>query len=225
MSVVALVPAHDEETRIGSTVAALCAIASIDEVVVIDDASSDATASIAEGAGARVLRLPRNLGKGGALRAGLGSTDADVVVLIDADLGSTAAVASALIEPVVAGDVDMTIARPPDGAPSGFGLVERFSRWGIERLGGQTMRRPLSGQRAVRRVILDRFGLAPRFGVETALTIDALRAGYRVLEVPFTIEHARTDRDLAGFIHRARQGMDVGAVLASRSLHRRRRDA
>ncbi len=226
MTAAAIVPAHDEASRIAATVAALRAIPTLDDIIVVDDASSDDTAAIATQAGARVHRLGRNLGKGGALTAGLGATQAEVIVLIDADLGSTASVAAALLEPVLAGVADMSIARPPDGAPSGFGLVEGFSRWGIRRLARAEMQRPLSGQRAMKREIAERFGFARGFGVETALTIDAVRGGYRVVEVPYQIEHARTGRDVAGFIHRARQGLDVAAVLLARafSTTARRRD-
>ena len=222
MTIAALVPARNEADRIQATVASLLSVDGLDEIIVIDDGSIDATAALAAGAGARVIRSTSNRGKGVALRAGLEATMADVVVLIDADLGSTAAVAGRLLAPITAGEADMTIARPPDGAPSGFGLVERLSRWGIQRLCGATMQRPLSGQRAVRRDILDRFGFAPRFGVETALTIDAVRAGFRVIEVPYPIEHAKTGRDMAGFAHRARQGIDVAAVLMARSVGRER---
>jgi hypothetical protein len=69
---------------------------------------------------------------------------------------------------------------------------------------------PLSGQRAIRRNVLDSVRpLAPGFGVEVAMTIDAVRAGFRVLEVPVAMEHAVTGRDVAGFLHRGRQGLDL----------------
>jgi glycosyltransferase involved in cell wall biosynthesis len=227
MTVACLVPAHNESARIAATVAALREVSVIDEIIVIDDGSTDDTAAIARAAGARVHVLARNLGKGGALRAGLDATAADVLALIDADLGDTAAVAAALLHPVQRGEADMTIARPPDGAPSGFGLVEGFARWGINALTHARMQRPLSGQRALTREIATRFGFASGFGVEVALTVDALRAGYRVIEIPAPIEHNRTGRDVAGFLHRGRQGMDVAVVLARRAFtsgaHRRGR--
>lgn len=221
MSVVAIVPAHNEQDRIGATVTALRAVASVDDVLVVDDASTDDTAARARAAGASVLRLARNAGKGGALRAGVAATNADVLVFIDADVGATASVAAVLLAPVLAAEADMTIARPPADRPSGFGLVERFARWGIERFGRATMARPLSGQRALRRAVLDRVRIADRFGVEVALTVDALRAGFCVTEVEYAIEHAKTGRDVAGFVHRARQGFDVARVLAARAFRRR----
>ncbi|TMK87761.1 MAG: glycosyltransferase, partial [Actinobacteria bacterium] len=79
MSVVAVVAARNEEATIAATVAALFGLAEVDRVLVVDDASRDATADQARGAGAVVLRLPRNRGKGGAVGAALGVTpDADI---------------------------------------------------------------------------------------------------------------------------------------------------
>ena len=214
--VAAIVPARNEAARIVDTVRALRAIHEITEVVVVDDASIDATAQHAADAGAAVVRLSRRVGKGGALRAGLAKTQAPVVVFIDGDLGSSAGIGRALLEPILAGEADLTIAAPAPAGPSGFGLVERLSRRGIRRLTGITMARPLSGQRALRRDVLARARLAPRFGVETAMTIDALRAGFRVVEIPLEFEHDRTGRDTGGFMHRARQGADVVLALVSR---------
>jgi len=222
--IAAIVPARNEAGRVGETIAAIRTIAGVDEVIVVDDASTDGTALEAEGAGARVIRLDRDLGKGGALNRGVSATDADVLLLVDADLRSSAANLAVLLPPVLAGEADVAIAAPPaDGTRSGFGVVERFARWGIRRLTGSTIGRPLSGQRVLRRAVLEGAGgFAPRFGVETALTIDALRAGYRVIEVPCQISHARTGRDPAGFAHRARQGSDIALALAGRWLGRRR---
>jgi glycosyltransferase involved in cell wall biosynthesis len=221
MTVAAIVPARNESARIQDTVRALRTIETIDRVIVVDDASNDDTTERAGAAGAEVVRLPTNRGKGGALIAGLGLTDADVVVFIDGDLGTTAAIARDLLGPVLAGNADMTIGAPPPNGTSGFGIVESVARAGIRALTGRSMTRPLSGQRAVRRVLLDRVVMERGFGVETALTIDALRAGYGVLEVPVSFEHARTGRDLGGFVHRARQGLHVVKALVPR-LGRRR---
>ncbi|HEV2686470.1 MAG TPA: glycosyltransferase family 2 protein [Actinomycetota bacterium] len=214
--VAAIVPARNEGSRIGDTVRALRAVGEITEVIVVDDASDDGTAERAKEAGAAVVRLPRREGKGGALRAGLAKTQAPVVLFIDGDLGATAGIARGLLEPVIAGEADLTIAASAAMGSSGFGLVEGLSRRGIRMLTGEAMARPLSGQRALRRAVLARARIAQRFGVETAMTIDALRAGFRVVEIPLEFEHERTGRDAAGFAHRARQGADVLMVLLSR---------
>jgi len=218
--IAAIVPARNEGPRIGDTVRALGAIDAITETIVVDDASSDSTGDRAREAGAQVVRLQTRRGKGGALLAGLERTRAEILVFIDGDLGATATIARVLIAPVLAGKADMTIAAPAPGRSSGFGLVERLSRVGIRAMTGKRFARPLSGQRALRREVIARGSLAPRFGVETALTIDAVRAGFRVVEIPVEFEHSRTERNAAGFRHRARQGADVALALLSRFRRR-----
>jgi glycosyltransferase involved in cell wall biosynthesis len=213
--ITAVVPAYNEERRVAATVRALRSIPGVAEVIVVDDGSTDATASEAASAGARVVTLERNRGKGHALERGVAASTAPILLLADADLEGSAANLRALVEPLRDDIADVAIAAPPrTGGPSGFGLVEGLAGWGIRRLTGKRLSRPLSGQRAIRRDAAG--GFAAGFGVETAFTIDALRAGYRVVEVPCEITHARTGRDPAGFAHRARQGIDVIRALASR---------
>jgi glycosyltransferase involved in cell wall biosynthesis len=224
--VIALVPARNEAGRVGASVRALRRFT--DEVVVVDDASLDATAHEAEEAGARVIRLERRRGKGGALSAAVEAAAPaadDILVLADADLAGTAAALEPVLARVLDGSADLAIAAPPPGPPSGFGLVEGLARWGIRSLTQRDLLRPLSGQRALRAEILVAAPLAPGFGAEAALTIDAIRAGYRVIEVPVSFSHARSGRTISGFAHRARQGRDVAGVLARRFLRRSRRTA
>jgi len=217
VSVIALIPAYDEEARVGATVCAAASVPGIDRVLVIDDRSRDATAQVAENAGAEVLRLDTNVGKGGALQAGIQliAHDADALVFLDADLGETAAQASALLGPVLAGEADMTVAVLPRPAGSGgFGLVKGLARRGIRTLTGLECSAPLSGQRALSRAAWQTvLPMAAGFGVEVALTVRVARAGLRVLEVPTTMRHAATGRDLAGFTHRGRQFVAVARTL------------
>ena len=207
MTVVALVPAKDRADSIVATVAALAALDAVDRVVVVDDGSADATATLAGAAGATVIRLPVNRGKGGAVAAAVAAApDADVYLLIDADLGDTAGLADALLGPVLDGAADMTVAvLPSAGTKGGFGSVRALAAKGIRRATGFEARAPLSGQRAVRGELLRSLPLAGRFGLETGLTIDAVRAGARVLEVDVAMDHRHTGRRLAGFRHRGNQ--------------------
>lgn len=216
--VLALVPARNEEERVASTVEAIRDIPDVEEVIVIDGASADDTASEAHRAGARVLIAPRSVGgKGGALEGALRRVRAaDVYLLLDADLGATAREAERLLTEVRSGQADLAIGvLPRQSGHGGFRLVKRLAGRIIRRLSGFTTLEPLSGQRAVRREVLDAVRpLAPGFGVEVAMTIDAVRAGFRVVEVPVRMHHAVTGRNLAGFLHRARQGRDLlGAAL------------
>lgn len=191
-------------------------IPEIDQVVVVDDASTDDTAELAQAAGAVVQVLRENLGKGGALNHGAALVTGDVVVLLDGDLGSSAAEARGLLLPVLEGSADMTVARfPRSRKKGGFGLVKGLARSGIKHFCGFEAQAPLSGQRAMTRAVLKQVvPFASGYGVEVALTIAVARQGFRVLEVPVNMTHAETGRDLRGFVHRGQQFVHVARVLA-----------
>jgi glycosyltransferase involved in cell wall biosynthesis len=228
MRVAVLIPAHNEESRVAATVRAAIAIPGVARCVVVDDGSTDATARLAETAGAEVVRLPENLGKGAALEAGADAVaDADGMLLLDADLAETAEQGALLLAPVLAGDADMAIAAfPPIQGKAGFGLVKNLARWGIRALGEKRFEAsaPLSGQRAMTRACLAAVRpFSSGYGAEVGITVRALRAGMRVVEVPTTMAHAATGRDVAGFAHRGRQFVDVAAALAKLALQRGQR--
>src|SRR5919198_2260629 len=174
----ALVPAHNEAERVGATVSALRKLPGVAEVLVVSDGSTDATAARALEVGAHCLDLPRNIGKGGALNAGLAALTGRVaeglspepvaLLLADADLGDSAARLDALLAPVLAGEADLVIADlPPQPGSGGFGVAIGMARWGLRRIGGQTLAEPLCGQRAVRWSALSPLvPFAPGVGVE-----------------------------------------------------------
>ena len=214
---IALVAARDEQGRIGPCVAALRDF--VTRVVVVDDASTDATPAEATEAGATVLRVARRLGKGAALEGALRRVaPADVWLLADGDLGETALGLSALVRLVVAGQADLAIAAFPPAPAGGFGLVKRAAAHAIRVQAGFEPTEPLSGQRALTAEAMERVRpLADGFGVETAMTIDAVRAGLRVVVVPIDgLDHRPTFRDPAGFLHRARQGWDIARAIGPR---------
>lgn len=219
--VIALVPARNEADRIGATVSALRAIEGVDEVVVVDDGSTDGTASVALASGAVVLRTGRRTGKGGALEGALRRLPpADVWLFADADLGESAGSLSVVLEPVTRGEADLAIAVFPDGeGGGGFGTVKRSSARAIRLLSGFPAREPLSGQRALTSATLEAVRpLARGFGVETAMTVDAVRAGVRVLEVPAAVSHRVTGRDVRGFTHRGCQALEIALAVIPRAL-------
>lgn len=221
---VAVVPAKDEEERIAATVEALRRVPGVAHVVVVDDGSSDQTAAVAEWAGVDVVRHERNRGKAAAMTTGAGVA-AEVapgapVLFVDADLTDSAANLGPLVAGVLEGTADMTIAvLPPQDRPGGgLGVVVRTAREGIRRLTGWTPTQPLSGQRCLTREALDAaMPLARGWGVEVGLSIDVLRSGGRVLEVPCELHHRVTGRDLASQVHRARQLADVTRAVAART--------
>ncbi len=218
--VAALVAARDEADRIAETVAALRAIPAVDEVVVIDDGSRDPTAAEALAAGATVLRLQRPRGKGGALEGALARlSGADVWLFADGDLGGTAAALARVLEPVAAGEADLAIAMFPPARSGGFGFVKRFAGAAIRLLCGYRPAEPLSGQRALTAEALAAARpLARGFGVEAAMTVDVVRAGLRVVEVPAALEHRATSKDIPGFRHRGKQGFDIVLAALPRAI-------
>ncbi|AXH98116.1 glycosyltransferase family 2 protein [Ornithinimicrobium avium] len=223
--VVAVVPARDEEARIGSTVTALHGLAQVAHVVVVDDGSADQTAAVAEWAGrVEVVRHERNHGKAAAMTTGAARAaelaPGAAVLFVDADLEASAGNLGPVVDAVLTGSADMAIAvLPPQHSPGGgFGLVVRTAREGIARLTGWTPTQPLSGQRCLTRAALDAaMPLAAGWGVEVGLTVDVLRGGGRVVEVPCELHHRVTGRDLASQLHRARQLAGVTRALAERS--------
>ena len=217
--VVALVAARNETGRIGPGVSALLPL--VDEVVVVDDGSTDATGSEASAAGATVLRSRGRNGKGGALEGALRRLEpADVWLLADGDLGATAAGLVRLVEVVSSGGADLAIAVLPPARSGGFGLVKRAAAHLIRGQSGFRASEPLSGQRALTGHALEAVRpLASGFGVETAMTIDAVRAGLRVVEIPIEgLEHRSTYRTPRGFLHRGRQGWDIAKAVLPRIL-------
>ena len=221
--IVALVPARDEEATVGNTVEALLRLP-IGEVVVVDDGSSDATTSVALAAGATVLRIPGHAGKGGAMEGALlRLPPADIWLFTDADLGSSAEGLGTLLEIVVSGRADLGIALFPRQDGGGLGTVKRSSAGAIRLLSGFRADEPLSGQRAITAACLDAVRpFAGGFGVETAMTIDAVRAGFRVVEVPVPgLTHRATSRSFSGFVHRGRQGVQIARAATARAIRLR----
>src|SRR5690554_3571821 len=82
----AIVPAYNEEKTIGNVVRVLLSSPHIGQVIVVSDGSQDNTAAIAANLGALVVNLPENVGKGGAMLAGIKQTDAKYIIFLDADL-------------------------------------------------------------------------------------------------------------------------------------------
>lgn len=211
-----LIPAYNEAERIAVTISALRDLNGIEEIIVIDDGSVDDTSARAEAAGADVVLRQPNAGKGAALQAGAAIATGDILLLIDADLGSSAGEAIKLLQPVRSGTADMTIATFPviPGTGGGVGLVVRLARWGIWRLTGRQVIAPLSGQRAITRKLLDEVGgFAAGWGVEIALTVRSLWTDFRVMEIPTTMSHRVTGRSPGDILHRVKQLLAAARVL------------
>lgn len=217
MRISVLIPAYNEQDRIGATLEGVLGLKSIDEIVVVDDGSADRTYEIAASyEGVSAYKLEQNSGKGYAVNFGLTKIkDADIIVFLDADVGSTSGEVQKLIEPIINGECDVTIAAfPPAAKKGGFGLVKRLARSGVKLFTGAELSATLSGQRAFKKEVLDIFDAIPSgYGVEVGMTIDILRKGFKVKEVPVYMTHNETGRDISGFKHRGKQFYHISVIL------------
>ena len=226
--VAVVIPARNEADRIQATVTAALGLSDVALVIVVDDGSKDGTAAAARHAGAVVTRHARNRGKGAAMEIGAeaaGLLDQREhrdrprhLLFLDADLAGTAALAGPLIDPVLAGRADMTIAVFAATVKlGGHGLVVGLSGTGIRRATGWQPAQPLNGQRCLTRAAFEAARpLAHGWGVETGLTIDLLRKGMRVTEVEVELAHRATGTGMGAQLHRAHQLTDVARALAAR---------
>ncbi len=172
MDVIAVIPAYNEEKTIGDVLSVLQETSLIDHIIVVSDGSTDKTAEVAGSYDVDVVELRENLGKGGALQAGLENTRAEVVLFLDADLiGLTKKHVENLVSPVLQDRADMTI-----------GIFEKGRRATDF---AQKMAPKLSGQRAIKYSLIEQIsGMdVARFGVEVALNRYMESAQIRVEEV------------------------------------------
>ncbi len=224
-----VIPAKDEAELLPATLRGILTGPRTGAVVVVDDGSTDGTADLARAVGASVLVRARSQGKAAALMAGadharaLGLVGDAGLLLLDADVGDSIAGIGPLLDVVAAGDADLAIARYVAlGAGGGRGRVVRLAQRAISRRSGWTPTVPLSGIRAMTWPAWDAVTpLARGWGVETAMTIDALAAGLRVVEVDTTMTHRATGSDWRARRHRGRQYLDVRRALLSRPVRRR----
>lgn len=222
-SLAVVIAARNEADRIGETVAALRGAFPAAAIWVADDASADGTAELALAAGAQVVSRGRPHGKGAnvtaAAEAALSAEPApDLILLCDGDLGASAAGLAPLIAAVERGECDLAVAAFSRRVGGGFGLALGFARRAIRRLCGAETAAPISGQRALRvETLRATLPFATGFGMEIGITVDAVRAGYRLGEYELDLEHRATGRNLAGFRHRAAQLRDfLGAYWERR---------
>lgn len=159
MDVAAIVPAYNEAKTIGAVLGVLTKCRLINEVIVVSDGSTDDTVKIAlQFDGVQVVELPENRGKGGAMKAGLEQTAAEIVLFLDADLiGLTEDHVNALLQPVLENQALMSLGVFEKGRVA-TDLAQKVAPY-------------LSGQRALQRDLLSDLSDLDltRFGVEVAL--------------------------------------------------------
>lgn len=210
-----IIPAFNEEKTIGDIITVLKKVDLIEDIIVVNDGSTDKTAEISRGFGAEVIDLKKNMGKGGAVDAGVRETDSDIVLFLDADLlGLKQKHITDLLLPVILDECQMTIGVFEDGRK-------------ITDL-GQKITPFLSGQRAMKRgIISDIKNIdVTRYGIELALTKYVSTNNVDYKEVPLSnLTHVMKEEKMGlmkGLTERVKMYWEVIKVLKFDEFSRKR---
>lgn len=197
-----LVPARDEEEALPGLMAALPPDR-VERVLVVDNGSRDGTARVARDAGAEVVAEPEG-GYGRACRRGLEALAAlgrppELVAVVDADDPAAARRLGRLLEPLVRGRADLVRGRrlpasPGEGVPLHAALGNRIVSAALRGLWAAPVR-DVGPFRAARLADLRSLGLDdPDYGWNVQMDVRALRAGWRLAEVPVPHRRRRAGR-------------------------------
>ncbi|MFQ5575326.1 MAG: glycosyltransferase family 2 protein [Terriglobia bacterium] len=202
-TVAIIIPAYNEEDRIGTVLEAVTGSDLVDEVIVVNDGSRDATGSVVEKHGVRLVNRSANGGKGAAMQDGLQATNADIIGFVDADLVNfTADHLRSLIEPLLADRaLLMTLGK--------FTRGRKRTDW------AQRLVPSISGQRFLRREVLEGMPDLSNagFGVETLISRHVKSIGARTTEVllPRASQVMKEEKmgPIAGFLDRLRMYKEI----------------
>lgn len=182
-----VLPAKNEEQAVGNTVSAIRQLWPDAEVLVVDDGSTDATASVATEAGAKVVSHPYSKGNGAAIKTGARTAGGEILVFLDAD-GQHAPVDIQRLLEHIEGGADMVVGARQSGSQAsvGRGVANRFYNWLASYMVGHRVEDLTSGFRAVRATKFREFlYLLPNgFSYPTTSTMAFFRAGYSVEYIP-----------------------------------------
>ena len=184
-----IIPAYNEEETVAKVVEVIKKVSFVDEIVVVNDGSSDNTESEALKAGAVVINHEVNKGKGEALYTGYTQIDCDIIAFIDADIYNlTSQKVEAMIRPILDGKTDIT--KTKFARESGR-VTELTAKPLLNFFFPEiSFEQPLSGQFAARKEILKRINFEKDYGVDVGIVIDADVLGISIMEVDIgAIQH------------------------------------
>lgn len=214
-SVTAIVPAFNEEENIEDTINSLKQIDGITEIIAVNDGSRDRTIEVLKGIeNIRIINNDINRGKGHAIKSALPYVTSNYVLLVDADLKSSAIEMKKLVNNTKKISNNMLVAiYPKPLKKGGFGLVKTLSRKGLYLLTNKSSESVLSGQRLIYTDFLKKINLPEDFGVEFKITLEALRNNVTIIDVITNIRHRETGRNLKDFLHRGKQFTNILRVV------------
>jgi glycosyltransferase involved in cell wall biosynthesis len=191
---IAVVPAFNEEQNVGRVVDEIRAADPTLDIVVVDDGSFDRTAEVARDHGAAVVRLPFNLGIGGAVQTGFRyafERGYDLAVRLDGDGQHDPAQLDRVLAPVLAGEADIAVGSRFAAAGEGYRssrsrrLGIRLLAWVVSRIVGRRVTDTTSGFQALNRRAIELFAHDyPHDYPEVEATIMVSRHRLRSVEVP-----------------------------------------
>ena len=189
-----VIPAKDEAATMGALLAGISRVNLPGHdlhAIVVDDGSKDRTAAIARGRGAEVVAHPENRGLGAAVRTGLRAavaSGASAVAYLDADLEYYPGDIPKLLEPVLSGRADYVLGSRFRGGVRGMRLYRRVGNYAFTALlvllTGARITDGQTGMRAFSREAADRAEIVHDYNYAQVLTLDLLRKGFRLEEVP-----------------------------------------
>lgn len=201
---IAIVPALNEEHALPAVIAEVRAFDPGMDVVVVDDGSVDRTAAVAAASGARVLRLPFNLGIGGAVQTGFRYAyehDYDLAVRVDGDGQHDPGQLGLVIEPVLRGEADIAVGSRFATAGAGYRSSRtrrigiRLLAWVVSRIVGQRVTDTTSGFQALNREGIALFARDyPHDYPEVEATVMVFRHRLRLSEVPVSMRERGAGR-------------------------------
>src|SRR5574340_245701 len=221
LTISAIIPAYNEQDHIGNVIKSVKKRKEIDEIIVVDDGSTDATADVARRLGVKIVSNKENHGKGSAMKLGAAHATGDILLFLDADLKNiNSDKIESLIDPFRhmadfvktrfdrnAGRVTLLTAKP---------LLEHFFPEVAQRF-----EQPLSGQIGIKKEILDKITLEQDYGVDVGILIDAVEMRVKTEEVNFGyIEH--NEKDLEDLDMMAKQV--AGVILDRATKYNRLKD-